>query len=141
MLAGSQGEGSGEEVGKCGGGGGLGVGTGKGDGGGRWGKFGDGLAAGSAGLACGVVEVGYDDSLDADAGAKLSDGGGDCSLLGAGGEAEAGIFDIAAGDDFAGFEQDGGSDVEVAVGSIGAVGSGFGETGEFSELDGVGHVC
>ena len=61
----------------------------------------DGLAAGSAGLAGGVVEVGDGDGADADLGAVEADGGGDGGLFGADGEAVGGIFDVAAGDDVA----------------------------------------
>ena len=56
------------------------------------------------------LEVGDGDEelVDADVRAVLADGGGgDGSLLGAGGEAVGGVFDVAAGDDdvFGGFEQ------------------------------------
>ena len=86
----------------------------------------DGLAAGSARLAGGRVEVGDGDSADADAGAAEGDGGGDGGLLGAGGEAVRGVFDVAAGYDGTVCEQDGGADAEVAVGSVGVVGNGGG---------------
>ena len=55
-----------------------------------------------------------------------ADGGGDSSLFGADGEAVRGVFDVAAGDDVAVGEQDGGADAEVAVGRIGVVGDGGG---------------
>jgi hypothetical protein len=50
------------------------------------------------------------------------DGGGDGGLLGAGGEAVGGVFDVAAGDDVAVLEEEGGADAEVAVGGVGVAG-------------------
>ena len=94
----------------------------------------DGLAAGSAGLAGGVVEIGYGDGADADCGAVEADGGGDGRLLGAGGEAVGGVFDVAAGDDDAVVEEDGGSDAEVAVRGVGVVRDGSGVLLEVSDL-------
>ncbi len=94
---------------------------------GVWGaEFEDGLAAGSTGLAGGVVEVGDGDGADVDGWAVEADGGGDGCLFGADGEAVGGVFDVAAGDDVAVGEQDGGADAEVAVGSIGILGGGDG---------------
>jgi hypothetical protein len=86
----------------------------------------DGLAAGSAGLAGGVVEVGDGDGADADFGAVKADGCGDGGLFGADGEAVGGVFYVAAGDDGTVDEQDGSADSEVAVGSVGIVGDGDG---------------
>ncbi len=135
-------KGGGEEVGKGAGGERAGLG-GEGDEGVGWGEFEEGLAARSAGLAIDVVEVGDDDGADADFGAELGDGRGDGGLLGAAGEAVRGVFDVAAGDDFSRFEEDGGAYEEMAVGGVGAVGGGFGLTGEVGELGGgdvgVGH--
>jgi len=88
-----------------------------------------------------MVPAGDYDGLDADFGAEVRDGGGDCCLLGAGGQAVAGVFDVAAGDDFTTVEQDGCADVEVAVGRVGMVRGGFGPVGERGELSGVDHVC
>jgi hypothetical protein len=85
-------------------------------------EFEDGLAAGSAGLAGGVIEVGDSDSANADSRAVLVDGRGDGGLLGAGGEAVGGVFDIAAGDDGAVFEENGCTDAEVAVWGVGVLG-------------------
>jgi hypothetical protein len=82
----------------------------------------DGLAAGSAGLAGGLVEIGYGDGADTDAGAVEGDGGGDGGLLGAGGEAVGGVFDVAAGYDGTVREEDRGADAEVAVGGVGVMG-------------------
>ena len=104
-------------------------------------EFEDGLAAGSAGLAGGVVEVGDGDGADADGGAVEGDGGGDGGLLGAGGEAVGGVFDVAAGDDGAVCEQEGGADAEVAVGRVGVLGGGDGALLEVCDLvwgEGVG---
>lgn len=84
-------------------------------------EFADCLAASSAGLACGGVEVGDSDGADSDAGAVLCDGGGDGVLLGAGGEAVGGVFDVAPGDDGTVRKQDSGTDAEVAVGCVGVV--------------------
>jgi hypothetical protein len=96
----------------------------------------DGLAAGSAGLAGGVVEVGDEDGADADAGAVEADGGGDGGLFGADGEAEGGVFDVAAGDDDVGgvVEQEGGADAEVAVGRVGVVSDVGGAVVELGDL-------
>ena len=104
------------------------------DGCGRRAEFVDGLAAGSAGLAGGAVEIDDDYGADADLGAVLGDGGGDGGLLGTGGEAVGGVFDVAAGDDVAVFEEDGGSDAEVTVGGVGVVGCCDGALAEFVEL-------
>lgn len=81
----------------------------------------DGLTTASAGLAGGVIEVGDGDSADADCRAVEADGGGDSGLLGAGGEAVGGIFYVAAGDDAAVVEEDGGAYAKVAVGSVSVV--------------------
>ena len=94
----------------------------------------DGLAAGSAGLAGSVVEVDDDDGSDADGGTVLGDGGGDRGLLGASGEAVGGVLDVAAGDDVAVFEEDRGSDTEVAVGGVGVLGRCVGALMEVVEL-------
>ena len=55
-----------------------------------------------------------------------ADGGGDGVLLGAGGEAVGGVFDVAAGNDVAVGEEQSGADAEVAVGSVGVVRGGDG---------------
>jgi hypothetical protein len=94
----------------------------------------DGLAAGSAGLAGGGVEVGDGDRPDADAWAVQADGGGDGGLLGADGEAIGGVFDVAAGDDIAVGEQKRSSYAEVAVGSVGVVGDFGGALLEVGDL-------
>jgi hypothetical protein len=97
----------------------------------------DGLAAGSAGLAGSVVEVGDGDSTDADLRAVQSDGGGDGVLFSAYGEAVGGVFYVAAGDDVAVGEEDCGADAEVAVRCIGVVGGGDGSLLEVGGLGGV----
>jgi hypothetical protein len=81
----------------------------------------DGLAAGSAGLAGGLVEVGDGDGADADLGAMESHGGGDGVLLGADGETVGGVLYVASGDDVAAGEKDGSADAEVAVRGVGIV--------------------
>ncbi len=92
---------------------------------GVWGaEFEDGLAAGSAGLAGGMVEVGDGDGADAEVRAVESDGGGDGSLLGAGGEAVGGVFYVAAGDDGAVFEENSGAYAEVTIGGVGVLSGG-----------------
>lgn len=73
-----------------------------------------------------MIEIADRDGADADGRAECCDGGGDGSLLRAGGEPEGGVFDVAASDDLAGVEQDGGSHEEAAVRSIGAVRGGLG---------------
>ena len=52
------------------------------------------------------------------------DSGGDGGLLGAGGEAVGGVLYIAAGDDVAVLEEEGGAYAEVAVGRVGVAGYG-----------------
>jgi hypothetical protein len=47
------------------------------------------------------------------------DGGADGDAFGAHREAVGGVFDIAAGEDFAGGGEDGGADLEAGVGRIG----------------------
>ncbi len=86
----------------------------------------DGLAAGPAGLAGGVVEVGDGDGADADFGAMESHGGGDGVLFGADSETVGGVFHVAASDDVAAGEQDGSADAEAAVRGVGVVGHGDG---------------
>ncbi len=109
-------EGCGEKVGDSGAGEGA-VGCGEEDFGGGGAELVDGLAAGSAGLGGGGVEVSDDDGADTDGGSVEGDSGGDGGLLGAGGEAVGGVLDIAAGDDVAVLEEEGGAYAEVAVGS------------------------
>ncbi len=94
----------------------------------------DGLAAGSAGLTGGVVEVGYSEGSDADGGTVLADGRSDGGLLGAGGEAVGGVFYITAGDDRAVVEEDGCAYAEVAIGGVGVVGYGGGVLLEICDL-------
>jgi len=96
----------------------------------------DGLAACSAGLAGGVVEVGDGDGVDADAGAAEGDGGGDGGLLGAGGEAVGGVFDVAAGYDGTVGEEERGTYTEVAVGGVGVMGDGGGLLQQVGDLCG-----
>ncbi len=94
----------------------------------------DGLAAGSAGLAGGGIEVGDNDGSDADGGAVLADGGGDGGLLGAGGEAVGGVFYVAAGEDGSVIEEEGGAYSKVAVGGVGVVGDFDGALVEIGDL-------
>jgi hypothetical protein len=118
-------EGGGEQVGDAG----LRNGpcfAGEEDDGVRCAEFVDGLAAGSAGLAGGVVEVRDRDGADTDFGAVEADSGGDGGLFGADGEAVGGVFDIAAGDNSTVGQQDGRAYAEVAVGGVGVIGDGDG---------------
>jgi hypothetical protein len=89
-------------------------------------EFVDGLAAGAAGLAGGVVEVRDSDGADTDFGAVEADSGGDGGLFGADGEAVGGVFDVAADDDSTVGEQDGCANAEVTVGGVGVMGDGDG---------------
>jgi hypothetical protein len=93
-------------------------------------ELGEGLAAGAAGHGGGIVEIGDGDGAEADLRAVVGDGARDGGLLGAAGEAEGGVFDVAAGDGFAGFEQEGCADAEVRVGRVGVRGDGGGEVAE-----------
>ena len=97
----------------------------------------DGLAAGSAGLAGGVVEVGDGDGTDADFRAVEADRGGDGGLFGADGETVGGVFYVAASDDSTVGEQDGSADAEVAVGGVGVMGDGDGALLQVCGLPGV----
>lgn len=74
----------GEEVGHRGFGDGA-IEAGEDDAGGGGCELKDGLAAGSAGRAGGIVEVDDEDGVDSDGWAVASDGGGDGRLFGAGG--------------------------------------------------------
>ena len=131
-LGGGEVEGGGKEVGE--GASFRAVGTGEQDGGRGGGELGDGLAAGSAGLAGGVAKDMDGDGGDADGGAVEGDGGGDGILLSAGGEAVGGVFDVAADDGFAGFQPNGGTYVEAAVGGVGLMRRGFSEGEEGGEV-------
>lgn len=64
------------------------------------------------------------------------DGGGDGGLLGAGGEAVGGVFDVAAGDDAAVLEEEGGADAEVAVRRVSVLRYGEGALVEVFDLCG-----
>ena len=79
--------------------GGLVAGTGIEDEGLRKAELKQSLPAGTAGLGGGLVEVGDRHGKDANVRAVLAYCPGDGGLLGAGGEAEGGVFDVAAGDD------------------------------------------
>ena len=94
----------------------------------------DSLAAGSAGLAGGFVEIDDYDSADADGGAMKADGSRDGVLLGAGSESVRGVFHIAPGDDVSVFEKDRGSYTEVAVGGVGVLSGGGGSLAKVFEL-------
>ena len=96
----------------------------------------DGLAAGSAGLAGGVVEVRDGYGSDANTRAMEADCSGDSSLFGADGEPVGGVFDVAAGDDGVGrvVEQERGSDAEVTVRGVGVVGNFSGAVLEVCDL-------
>ena len=113
-------------------------GVGEEDGGFWVGELGDGLAAGSAGLAGFVFEIEDEDGAEADARAIGGDGAGDRGLFGAGGEAIGGVFDVAAGEDvgIGAFEEEGGSDVEPGIGSVGVMGGLRGEGTEGRDLVG-----
>ena len=129
-------EGSREEFGDSGFRGGASVSGEEDDGLGRA-EFLNGLAAGPAGLAGGVVEVGDGDGTDPDLWAEETDRSGDGRLFGADGEPVGGVFDVAAGDDSTVCEQDGGADAEAAVGGVGVMGDGDGSLLEICGLGGV----
>ncbi len=109
------------------------------------GELGDGLTAGSAGLAGGLIEVLDGDGADADLGPVLEDGGGDGGLFGTRGKPVGGVFDVASGDDMGfaggGVDEDGGTDEEVAVGRVGLASGGFGVARECGELGGRDFGC
>jgi hypothetical protein len=95
------------------------VGSWESDGGVGWSEFGQHLAAGAAGRAGGVVEVGDGDRGDTEIGAEGGDGSGDGGAFGADGEAVGNIFDVGAGNDGAVCELESGSDAEAGVRRIG----------------------
>ena len=123
----------GEEFG-CGGAGEGAVGSGEEDFGGGGAELVDGLAAGPAGLAGGVVEIDDDDGFEANSGAVEGDGGSDGGLLGASGESVGGVFNITADDDVSVFEEECGADAEVAVGGVGVRGNSEGAMAEVFDL-------
>ncbi len=112
-------------------------------------EFGEDLAACATGRAGGVVEVGDGDGGDADLWSELGDGANEGGSLGADSEAVADVFDVGAGNDFAGFEAQGCADAEAGVGRIGVERSLFGAGEELGEcgVEGGGggvlrtHVC
>ena len=110
-------EGEGQEVGEGHGAGA--VGGGEEDGGLGEDEFGEDLAACAAGRAGGGVEVGDGDGGDADVGTELGDGADEGGSLGADGEAVADVFDVGAGDDFAGGKAEGCADAKVGIGRVG----------------------
>ena len=95
-------EGEGEDGGK--GHGAKTVGGGEEDGGISGDEFGEHLATCAARRAGGVVEFGDGDGGDADSGTELGDSANEGGSLGAEGESVADVFDVGAGDDFAGGE-------------------------------------
>ena len=99
--------------------GGGATGAGKDDGGVRLDELGEHLAAGSAGRAGGMVEIGDGDGVNAEVGAELGDGADQGGALGADGEAVADVFDVGCGDDSAVVELEGRADFEAGVGRIG----------------------
>src|SRR6185436_6248697 len=67
------------------------------------------------------------------------DGGENGGALGAVAQAVGGVLDVAAGEDFPRFREDGGADAELGVGGIGAAGGGLRRGLELLELGGRGH--
>jgi hypothetical protein len=59
------------------------------------------LAAGAAGRAGGVVQIGDGDGLDANLGSELGDGADQSGTLGADRQSVAHVLDVRSGDDFA----------------------------------------
>lgn len=136
-------EGCRQEVGDGGFGDGA-VGGGEEDAGGWRAELVDGLAACSARLAGFAVEVDDDDCTEPEGGAVEGYGGGDGILLGTGGEAIGGVFDVAAGNDGAVVKEDGRADVEVAIRGVGVAGGGEGtllEVGDLAGGKGTGVGC
>jgi len=85
------------------------------------------LTAGAARHARSAVEVDDGNGADADVGAIEADSGCDGCLFGAGGQTEAGVFDVGAGDDdrlglAGGLEQQSRAHAKVAVGRVRVVG-------------------
>jgi len=100
-------------------------------------EFVDGLAAGSAGLACRVVEVGNCDGPDANCGPVETDRRGDGSLFGTDGEAIRGIFDVASSDDSTVCKENGSSNTEFAVRRVSVMSNGGCSLLEIGGYDGV----
>ena len=93
-----------------------------GDEGGIGSELEQGLATGAAGNGGGLIEIGDGDGSETDLRAETDDGGGNGALLRAAGEAEAGVFDVAAGNDLSGVstrEEKRGPDPEAGVRGVG----------------------
>src|ERR1700733_10276107 len=84
-------------------------------------ELGEDLAAGAAGGAGRVVEIGDGDGMDAQLWAVLRDGAHDRGALRTDGEAVGGVLDVGRGDDFAAFEQQCRADAKAGVGRIGVL--------------------
>ena len=82
----------------------------------------NGLAASSAGLAGGVVEIGDGDGVNLDVGAIPANRSDDGGLLGAGGQPIGCVFDVATGDDLAVGKQQSRAHTKAAVGRVGVPG-------------------
>ena len=82
-------------------------------------ELGEHLAAGAAGRAGSVVEVGDGDGCDANAGSELGDCRDKRGTLGADSQAVAHVLDVCAGDYGAVGEAEGRADAEVGVGRVG----------------------
>jgi hypothetical protein len=99
-------------------------------------ELGEGLTARAAGHGGGVVEVGDSDGADADDRAEFGDGASDGGLFSAGGKAIGAVFDVAASDDFAGFEEQGSAYAEMTVGGVGVLCSRGGDGAKVVALGG-----
>ena len=98
-------------------------------------KLGESLAAGSAGHGGSVIEVGDGYRAQTDAGPLLTDRASDSCLLRATCQAIRAVFDIASGDNGAVFQQECGTDSEMAIRRIRMFG---GICGKASQLGALG---
>ena len=111
---------------------------GEGDGGVRFCELGEDLSACAAGWAGGLVEVDDGHGGDPDGWAVEGDCLDQRGALGAEGEAVADVFDVCAGDDFAGGQKERGADAEAGVGRVGVGGDGGGGVNQRPHRDGDG---
>ena len=111
---------------------------GEGDDGVRSDEFAHDLTASSAGRTGHAGAIGDSNGGNFGSGAALADGAKEGIAFGAAGEAVGDVFDIAARDDGAVVEEEGGADVEAGIRRVGVAGSILSRLAEAVERRGVG---